>query len=326
MATISELNRSTEEKLDLAREKLKDINERLGSEKSGRDLLSQRRRPYDIKRTISMNSNSSNNRNKNEISYEEDEDNVEEHPKIMSRVVSSKDNNSAITKREQVIAIQSRKNDLERNKRMFGCLLGTLQKFRKEENFLKSKEEKKAKIERKLEEQEQLEKIKIKEERDALIANRKRQQLEVKILETKMIKIKDLAVYEDSYKHLSNYVKTATKPSIFWLPKLMTPKVSMLQNKTSTEIKDMIEERRKQVDADIKDIENQIDKECESNDDYNDKKSANNHNNNSILESENGRERKENNEKGVKRRRESKSCSPEIKKRVCSQVVVKNKD
>lgn len=30
MATISELNRSTEEKLDLAREKLKDINERLG--------------------------------------------------------------------------------------------------------------------------------------------------------------------------------------------------------------------------------------------------------------------------------------------------------
>lgn len=269
------------------------------SEKSGRDLLSQRRRPYDIKRTISVNSNSSNNRNKNEISYEEEEDNDEEHPKIMSRVVSSKDNNSAITKREQVIAIQSRKNDLERNKRMFGCLLGTLQKFRKEENFLKSKEEKKAKIEKKLEEQEQLEKIKIKEERDALMANRKRQQLEVKILETKMIKIKDLAVYEDSYKHLSNYIKTATKPQVFWLPKLMTPKVSMLQNKTSAEIKDMIEERRKQVDADIKDIENQIDKECESNDDYNDKKSANNHNNNSTLESENGRDRKEN-DKGEK--------------------------
>lgn len=29
MATLSELNRSTEEKLDLAREKLKDLNERI---------------------------------------------------------------------------------------------------------------------------------------------------------------------------------------------------------------------------------------------------------------------------------------------------------
>jgi pinin len=241
-----------------------------------------------------MNSNSSYNRIKTEI-MQDDEEEEDGHPKIMSRVVS-KDNSSGITKREQVIAMQSRQNDLGRNKRMFGSLLGTLQKFRKEENFLKTKEEKKAKIEKKLEEQEQLEKIKLKEERDTLIANRKRKQMEVKLLETKMGKLKDLQVYEDSQKHLGNYIKTATKPAVFWLPKVMTSKTLLLQTITSENVRESIEERRKQVDEEIKDIVTQIDKECESNDDHNDK-SIINHNNDTV-KSENGRERNENSDKG----------------------------
>lgn len=325
MATISELNRSTEEKLDVAREKLRTINERIyfGNERN-RDMSSQRRRHYDIKRTISVNSNSSNsNRNKNDDDYDD-----EEEPKIVSsRVVVSKDNSgSGITKREQIIAIQSRQNDLGRNKRMFGSLLGTLQKFKKEENFLKTKEEKKAKIEKKLEEQEQLEKIKMKEEREALIANRKRKQMEVKILETKMSKLQDLQVFEDNHKKLSSYIRTSSEPPIFWLPKTLTLKTSLLRDRTAQQIKNEIEERRKQVDEEIKNIESQIDRDCDATDDHHPhEKSSNNHND--AESNENGREKEEesNGRPTLKRGRDN-SYSPEVKKRICSQVVVKSKE
>jgi hypothetical protein len=76
-----------------------------------------RRRPNDLKRTISNNSNNSNNHN-NSRSFEDDDDiNVQ----IKSRVVSK---DAGLQRREQVIALQSKQNDLARNKRMFGSLLG----------------------------------------------------------------------------------------------------------------------------------------------------------------------------------------------------------
>lgn len=240
-----------------------------------------------MKRTLSGSSNSSiKDRIKNDY-------NDDEHPKIMSRVVSSNDSGT-IRKREQIIAMQSsRKNDIDRNKRIFGSLLGHMQKFKKEENFLKSKEDKKAMIEKKLEEQEQLEKIKLKEEREALIANRKRKQLEVKTLETKMEKLRDLQVWEESQKRFVNYIKTTTKPALFWLPKIMDPKTTALQTKTSDEITEMIEERRKKVGEEIKDIENHLEKDAESNDEQFDERK--NHNN---VNSENGGVKTENIEKG----------------------------
>lgn len=240
-----------------------------------------------MKRTISSSSNTS---IKDRLKFSDHED---EHPKIMSRVVSN--NEASITKREQIIAMQSRQNDIGRNKRMFGSLLGTLQKFKKEENFLKSKEDKKALIEKKLEEQEQLEKIKIKEERDALIANRKKKQLEVKTLETKMNKLRDLQVWEENQKKSLNYIKTSTKPAIFWLPKIMNSKTTILQTKSSQDINEMIEERRKQVDEEIKEIESHIEKDSESIDGHDVDKKNNTHN---STPSENGGYKVENIERG----------------------------
>lgn len=254
-----------------------------------RDSTAQRRRQPDIKRTLSSNSIN------NKLIDRQDDD---EFPKIKSRIISK---DTAITKREQVIAMQSRQNDLERNKRMFGCLLGTLQKFRKEENILKSKEEKKAKIEKKLEEQEMLEKIKLKQEREELLANRKRKQIEVKALETKMSKLRDLQVWEESKKHLTNFIKTNTKPEIFWLPKIMTSKTTSLQNRTNQEITESIEERRRKVDEEIKEIEDQIEKDGESYDDHtNGKKSVSLNDDVKVEphESENGDDKEENHDRG----------------------------
>lgn len=210
-----------------------------------------RRRPTDLKRTISLNSNNSiNNQNNN---YEDD-DPVK--VQLKSRVVSK---DTGIQRREQVIAMQSRQNDLERNKRMFGSLLGTLQKFKKEENNLKSKEEKKAQIEKKLEEQEMQEKIKLKQEREALIENRKKKQFEVKALETKMEKWKDLEIWEESTRHQVHFIKTTTSPVLFWRPKIFDDNTTELQAKTELDVNEKIAERRKQIEEEIKAIEEHAD-------------------------------------------------------------------
>lgn len=207
------------------------------SDKNRGDAKNNRRRQSDLKRTLSSNSNNSNNHNNNR-NHKED-----------SRA------ETGLQRREQVIAMQSRQHDLERNKRMFGSLLGTLQKFKKEENFLKSKEEKKAQIEKKVEEQELQEKIKLKQERDALIESRKRKQFEVKALETKMEKWKDLEIWEESQRCQRNFIKTSTKPEIFWRPKILDDKTSELKNKTEQEVNEKIVERRQQVEDEIKAIE-----------------------------------------------------------------------
>lgn len=236
-----------------------------------------------MKRTMSSNSNSS-IKNRIKIDYKNDDDNSE-HPKIMSRVVSnSKD---SIRKREQVIAMQSsRKNDIDRNKRMFGDLIGHIQKFKREENILKDKEDKKAQIEQKIEEQAALDKIKMKQEREALIANRRRKQMEIRSLELKVEKLNDLQMWEENQKRSLNYIKTSIKPALFWLPKVMDVKTTALQKKTSQDINDKIEERRKQVDEEIKNIENSLEKDDSMDENFDDKK----HTSHNDVSYENGKQ------------------------------------
>lgn len=99
--------------------------------------------------------------------------------------------------------------------------MGTLQKFCQEESRLKNKEEKKAKIERKLEEQQNQERETMKRERQCLYNNRKRQQLEIKMLENKMNLMKEFNMYEESKKPLMNFIRTKAKPYIYYLPKVL---------------------------------------------------------------------------------------------------------
>lgn len=104
---------------------------------------------------------------------------------------------------------------------MFGSLLGTLQKFCQEESRLKNKEEKKAKIEKKLEDQQNQEREIMKKERQNLYLNRKRQQLEIKMLENKMELMKEFTTFEESKKPLINFIRTKSKPYIYYLPKIL---------------------------------------------------------------------------------------------------------
>lgn len=137
-------------------------------------------------------------------------------PKLNSRIIRELPTKEAI-----VEAQGSDPASRARNRRMFGSLLGTLQKFCQEESRLKQKEQKKAQIEKKLEDQQNQEREIMKKERQNLYNNRKRQQMEIKMLESKMNLMKEFGTWEESKKPLLNFIRTKTKPRIYYLPKVL---------------------------------------------------------------------------------------------------------
>lgn len=153
---------------------------------------------------------------------------------LQSRIVKE------IPSREDVLLAQTPDEESRaRNKRIFGQLLGTLQKFCQEESRLKPKEEKKKEIEKKLEQQEKMEREKLRMERQNLFSDRKRKQLEIKALEIKMYKVRDLAAWEESKKPLANFIRTKTKPYIYYLPKKLNSRMEekLRQSKIEVESK-----------------------------------------------------------------------------------------
>lgn len=113
-----------------------------------------------------------------------------------------------------------------RNRRIFGSLLGTLQKFKQEEIVLQTKEEKKAQVERKIEEQARLEKEREQKERKTLFAERDHKKATIKALEAKMARVQEFEKWEASQKSLANFILTKAKPHIYWLPKKMSDKAN----------------------------------------------------------------------------------------------------
>ncbi|KAI8424689.1 hypothetical protein MSG28_006644 [Choristoneura fumiferana] len=113
-----------------------------------------------------------------------------------------------------------------RNRRIFGSLLGTLHKFKQEEIVLQTKEDKKAQVERKIEEQARLLKEKEQKERKTLFAEREHKKATIKALEAKMGRVQEFERWEASQKHLANFILTKARPHVYWLPKKMTDKAT----------------------------------------------------------------------------------------------------
>ncbi|XP_001845004.2 pinin isoform X1 [Culex quinquefasciatus] len=173
-----------------------------------------------------------------------------EKPRIHSRVIKEQP-----TRQEIVAAQGSDEKSRARNRRIFGSLLGTLQKFTQEESKLKSKEEKKAQIEKKLEEQQKVERENMRKEKQCLFTDRKRQQLEIRAIETKMNKMKDLEAWEETKKPLANFIKTKTSPHIYFLPKKMDTKMEKKLKESQEEHKKMMDTKRQEVLESIASVE-----------------------------------------------------------------------
>lgn len=87
-------------------------------------------------------------------------------------------------------------------------------------------EEKKAQVERKIEEQARQEKERAQRERKTLFAERDNKKASIKSLEAKMGRVQEFEKWEESQKCLGNYILTRAKPHIYWLPKQMTDKAA----------------------------------------------------------------------------------------------------
>ncbi|XP_032521212.1 pinin isoform X2 [Danaus plexippus] len=113
-----------------------------------------------------------------------------------------------------------------RNRRIFGSLLGTLQKFKQEEIVLQTKEEKKAQVEKKIEEQAKLEKEREQKQRRTLFAEREHKKATIKALEAKMARVQEFEKWEASQQCLGNFIVTKAKPHVYWLPKKLDEKAT----------------------------------------------------------------------------------------------------
>ncbi|XP_056632656.1 pinin [Diorhabda sublineata] len=175
------------------------------------------------------------------------------HKGLISKVIVTP---KEIPSREQALEAQNRDEKFKaRNKRMFGALLGTLQKFQQEETKLKQREQKRAELEKKIEEHEIKEKEEVRRERQELFFNRKKKQAEIKIIELKMLRMKEYASWEQSQKPRINFIQTKAKPHIHYLPRKMTDHTKNLLQESSKEIVDMIDKKKKQVADELEHIE-----------------------------------------------------------------------
>ncbi|XP_017778834.1 PREDICTED: pinin isoform X2 [Nicrophorus vespilloides] len=145
-----------------------------------------------------------------------------------------------------------------RNRRMFGALLGTLQKFQQEETKLKSKEDKRAQVEKKIEEIEIREKAEIKKERKELFFNRKKKQAEIKMLELKMSRMQDHNRWEELLKPQTNFILTKAKPHIYYLPRKMNDATKAALAESKAELEKIIETRREDVNEELLQIEERM--------------------------------------------------------------------
>lgn len=77
-------------------------------------------------------------------------------------------------------------------------------------------------MERKIEEAARLEKEREHKERKTLFAEREHKKATIKALEAKMARVAEFERWEESQKHLGNFILTKAKPHVYWLPKKMT--------------------------------------------------------------------------------------------------------
>ena len=138
------------------------------------------------------------------------------HSSIVStdKIIKTKDELISLVNRDQ--------QSTGRNRRMFGVLLGTLNKFKAEANAYNEQTSgmKRHQIERRLEEKQAKEREDQQHERTELIASRKSYQQKLKLVNIKLEVLQRMANYDKVHLPLKSFIRTKTKPCVFFLPKI----------------------------------------------------------------------------------------------------------
>merc|ERR1711892_177415 len=173
---------------------------------------------------------------------------------VMSRVVKE------VKSREETLEEQkSDKKVVDRNRRMFGALVGTLQKFNKEEIKKKDVLEKKKVVERKVEEKTEREKEEIKNRKKELFDEQKKKKKDIQIIQIQMKRVEEYEAWEKSKRSEVNFIRTKTaQPDIYWLPKQHSDKSEALLVESREAIEKEIEERKEKFEAELITIEKKM--------------------------------------------------------------------
>jgi len=173
---------------------------------------------------------------------------------VMSRVVKE------VKSREETLEEQkSDKKVVDRNRRMFGALVGTLQKFNKEEIKKKDVLEKKKVVEKKVEEKTEREKEEIKNRKKELFDEQKKKKKDIQILQIQMKRVEEYEAWEKSKKAEVNFIRTkSSQPDIYWLPKVHTEKSEALLAESREAVEKEIEERKEKFEAELISIEKKM--------------------------------------------------------------------
>jgi len=193
----------------------------------------------------------------NGMDTESDDDEADEDvpaPKhtLQSSVVSKQ---TIIKSKEDLIKLQNKGGDKseQRNKRMFGMLLGTLQQF-KNDDCVKSESsqaKQRKEIEKKIEENREEEKSKLKQERIELVRQRRRHESRIRLTEAKIRITEELNSWIVHQNQLRNFIRTKAKPFVYYLPKKMDAESEKLLAESVTIVDEAIEKRRAETEKEI---------------------------------------------------------------------------
>lgn len=182
-----------------------------------------------------------------------DEEAPSKKPSLQSTVVATQ--KDVKTRRDKIEQQKSDSRGMARNRRMFGMILGTLQKFQHEESRRKEQSQKRAEIDKKVEEAAEKEKEEMKREKQELFLTRKEKQIQMRCLEKKLEIAEVHEAWQNQQKMLMNFIKTKAKPHLMFLPSKHNSESQKSLKETQAEIEIALASHNAKFEKELMEIE-----------------------------------------------------------------------